>query len=82
MPAGATANHRVNRTWQALPTEPFRGLQDNIHFMDGVDGRCVNGQGKICKTSDGAQQRNLLLTKSLAQRTVVYAALRVVGPAV
>ena len=82
MPPGATANHRVNRTWQALPTEPFRGMQDDIHSINGVDDRCVNSQGKICKTSDGGQQWKLLLTKSLAQRTVVYAALRVGGPAV
>ena len=82
MPAEATANHRVDGTWQALPTQPFRGMQDDIHFIDSMNGWCVNGQGKIYKTADGGQQCKLLLTKNLAKRAVVRAALRVGGPAV
>jgi photosystem II stability/assembly factor-like uncharacterized protein len=62
--AEATASYRVDGTWQALPTEPFQGKQDDIHFIDAATGWYVNGDGKIYQTSDGGQQWKLLLTQS------------------
>lgn len=40
-------------TWTKLPTEPFRGKQDDIFFINARVGWYVNGTGKIYKTTDG-----------------------------
>jgi photosystem II stability/assembly factor-like uncharacterized protein len=39
--------------WTKLPTEPFRGKQDDIFFVSPAVGWYVNGTGKIYKTTDG-----------------------------
>jgi hypothetical protein len=42
-------------TWSKLPTEPYRGKQDDIFFLTPELGWYVNGSGKIYKTTDGAR---------------------------
>ncbi len=39
--------------WKKLPTEPYRGKQDDIFFITPTTGWYVNGLGKIYKTTDG-----------------------------
>ena len=39
--------------WQKLATEPYRGKQDDIHFIDANTGWYGNGLGKIFHTTDG-----------------------------
>ena len=45
----------VNYTWQKLETEPYRGKQDDIDFVNKNVGWYVNGYGKIFNTQDGGQ---------------------------
>jgi len=53
-PAGATPAPEV-AGWQALPTEPYRGKQDDIVFVDAQRGLYANGLGRIFKTTDGGR---------------------------
>lgn len=39
--------------WSKLDTEPYRGKQDDIYFVNPEIGWYVNGAGKIFKTTDG-----------------------------
>lgn len=39
--------------WQKLNTIPFRGKQDDICFINEMQGWYINGQGKMYKTIDG-----------------------------
>ena len=39
--------------WHKLDTEPYRGKQDDIHFIDEKLGFYVNGKGKAFRTEDG-----------------------------
>ena len=39
--------------WTKLTTEPYRGKQDDIYFVNPQTGWYVNGSGKIFKTTDG-----------------------------
>jgi hypothetical protein len=39
--------------WHRLDTEPYRGKQDDIHFIDEKLGFYVNGKGKVFRTEDG-----------------------------
>lgn len=39
--------------WEALPTEPFRGKQDDIVFASPAVGWYGNGAGRIFRTGDG-----------------------------
>lgn len=39
--------------WQQLPTEPYKGKQDDIFFIDRKVGWYGNGAGKIFMTKDG-----------------------------
>jgi photosystem II stability/assembly factor-like uncharacterized protein len=39
--------------WQKLPTEPFKGKQDDISFVDPDHGWYGNGQGKLYRTTNG-----------------------------
>lgn len=41
--------------WQALPTEPYRGKQDDIVFVDSQLGFYANGLGRIFRTTDGGR---------------------------
>lgn len=40
-------------TWRKLETQPYRGKQDDIFFIDENRGWYVNGEGKIYRTQDG-----------------------------
>uniref|UniRef100_UPI004047BFB1 WD40/YVTN/BNR-like repeat-containing protein n=1 Tax=Roseivirga sp. TaxID=1964215 RepID=UPI004047BFB1 len=42
-----------NFQWEKLNTEPYRGKQDDITFIDKNTGWYVNGSGKIFSTQDG-----------------------------
>ena len=39
--------------WRQLPTEPFRGKQDDIAFVSRKVGWYGNGSGKLYRTTDG-----------------------------
>lgn len=39
--------------WEKLKTEPYRGKQDDIYFVNDRIGWYANGAGKIYKTTDG-----------------------------
>ncbi|MFN7620515.1 MAG: WD40/YVTN/BNR-like repeat-containing protein, partial [bacterium] len=41
--------------WVKLPTEPYRGKQDDISFVDALTGWYGNGAGKLFRTTDGGQ---------------------------
>lgn len=60
-PAGLTPH--ANAQWFKLPTEAYRGKQDDIVFLDAQTGYYVNGAGKIFKTTDGGQAWSMLLHK-------------------
>ena len=47
--------------WYKLPTEPYKGKQDDIYFVDSKLGFYVNGKGKIYRTQDGGQHWQLVL---------------------
>lgn len=47
--------------WFKLPTEPYKGKQDDIFFVDQKLGFYVNGQGKIYRSEDGGQHWSLVL---------------------
>jgi photosystem II stability/assembly factor-like uncharacterized protein len=62
---GTTArNYSFAAGWQQLPTEAFKGKQDDIHFVDINTGWYVNGEGKIYGTSDGGASWQRLLQQS------------------
>ncbi len=42
-----------NYNWEKLNTEPYRGKQDDITFIDEQNGWYVNGYGNIYHTTDG-----------------------------
>lgn len=52
-----------NAQWFKLPTEAYRGKQDDIYFSDALHGLYVNGIGKIFKTADGGQHWSMVLHK-------------------
>ncbi len=49
--------------WQKLTTVPYKGKQDDIHFVDAQTGWYGNGEGKIYKTSDGGTTWSEQLSK-------------------
>jgi photosystem II stability/assembly factor-like uncharacterized protein len=54
---------QANAQWFKLPTEAYKGKQDDIYFIDAQHGWYVNGAGKIFKTVDGGQQWKMVLHK-------------------
>lgn len=44
---------RAGSAWTTLPTEPYKGKQDDIHFIDPDHGWYGNGAGKLFRTADG-----------------------------
>jgi len=52
-----------NASWQKLDTEPYRGKQDDITFINKLEGWYVNGSGKIYKTIDGGDTWKLAFEK-------------------
>jgi photosystem II stability/assembly factor-like uncharacterized protein len=43
----------ADAAWQKLNTVPYKGKQDDIHFINPQQGWYVNGAGKIYRTQDG-----------------------------
>lgn len=41
--------------WQKLPTEPYKGKQDDIYFVNPDVGFYVNGKGNIWRSTDGGR---------------------------
>lgn len=60
---GTSAVRAEDYTWKKLPTEAYRGKQDDIHFVTPQIGWYVNGGGKIFKTVDGGNNWELKLHK-------------------
>jgi photosystem II stability/assembly factor-like uncharacterized protein len=52
-----------NYHWDKLKTEPYKGKQDDIYFINEQQGWYVNGYGKIFKTSDGGSHWEIQLEK-------------------
>jgi len=42
-------------SWKKLSTEPYRGKQDDIYFINEKTGWYINGYGRIYHTKDGGQ---------------------------
>jgi photosystem II stability/assembly factor-like uncharacterized protein len=59
----AQRQYRFDAGWQLLPTEAFRGKQDDIHFVDASTGWYVNGEGKVYGSADGGQRWQLLASQ-------------------
>jgi hypothetical protein len=55
LPAWATG---PTSRWVKLSTEPFKGKQDDISFIDADHGWYGNGQGKLYRTADGGASWN------------------------
>lgn len=55
--------HAQQYAWQKLKTEPYRGKQDDICFVDENRGWYINGYGKIFHTNDGGQKWEMQLEK-------------------
>lgn len=53
--AAVNAVAQPGAQWHKLPAEPYKGKQDDIHFVDAQTGYYGNGAGKIYKTTDGGQ---------------------------
>jgi photosystem II stability/assembly factor-like uncharacterized protein len=53
----------LNAQWFKLSTEPYKGKQDDIFFVDAQTGFYGNGAGKIFKTTDGGANWTLVLNK-------------------
>jgi len=59
--------------WKILETEPYRGKQDDITFINKNVGWYVNGYGKIFKTKDGgATWEKQLEQKGTFFRTIAF----------
>jgi len=41
--------------WQKLPTEPYKGKQDDIYFVNQDVGFYINGKGNIWRSADGGR---------------------------
>jgi photosystem II stability/assembly factor-like uncharacterized protein len=52
-----------NYTWEKLKTEPYKGKQDDIYFINENVGWYINGYGKIYHTGDGGLSWILQLEK-------------------
>lgn len=52
-----------NYSWEKLQTEPYKGKQDDIYFINEQTGWYINGYGKIYHTKDGGNNWNLQLEK-------------------
>jgi photosystem II stability/assembly factor-like uncharacterized protein len=53
----------ANARWFKLPTEPFKGKQDDAYFVNPQLGFYVNGLGKIYRTQDGGQHWDVVLNQ-------------------
>ncbi len=53
----------VGAQWFKLPTEPYKGKQDDVFFVNPQLGFYVNGQGKIYRSRDGGTHWDLVLNQ-------------------
>ncbi|RUL77510.1 WD40/YVTN/BNR-like repeat-containing protein [Dyella choica] len=49
----ASLTPQAGSHWQKLPTEPYKGKQDDIYFVNQDVGLYVNGKGNIWRSTDG-----------------------------
>ena len=57
--------------WQKLPTEPYKGKQDDIYFVNQDLGFYVNGKGNIWRSADGGRSwQNVLKQPGTYFRTI------------
>lgn len=49
------SSYSQDYTWEKLNTEPYRGKQDDISFINKNEGWYINGYGKIYHTTDGGK---------------------------
>lgn len=61
--AGISSFAQKSLEWVKMNTEPYRGKQDDICFLDEKIGWYVNGSGNIFKTTDGGQNWTKQLSK-------------------
>ena len=54
-PSARAATPDASPAWVKLPTEPYRGKQDDVYFVDETTGWYGNGAGKLFRTTDGGQ---------------------------
>jgi len=65
--------HTQNFKWRFLETEPYRGKQDDITFIDRNTGWYVNGYGNIFHTKDGGTTwKKQLEKKGTFFRTIAF----------
>jgi photosystem II stability/assembly factor-like uncharacterized protein len=55
MPGAALGKEAQVTNWIKQTTEPYKGKQDDIYFVDAMTGWYGNGEGKLYHTSDGGQ---------------------------
>jgi len=68
-----TNYENYNFSWKKLDTEPYRGKQDDIDFVDEKTGWYVNGYGKIFHTKDGGSTwEKQLEKKGTFFRTIAF----------
>ena len=54
--------------WQASPSEPYKGKQDDIYFVTPKVGFYGNGTGKIFRTQDGGGSWQQVFVRSPDRR--------------
>ena len=59
----AVATPAASAHWFKLPTEPYKGKQDDIFFVTPQLGFYVNGHGKIFRSEDGGTSWQLTLSQ-------------------
>ncbi len=62
-PSPSVATVDAKARWFKLPTEPFKGKQDDVFFVTEKLGFYVNGLGKIYRTQDGGQHWDVVLNQ-------------------
>lgn len=62
-PAAAAPDSAPLPAWRKLTTEPYRGKQDDVHFISPDIGWYVNGTGRIFRTTDGGATFTMQLEK-------------------
>lgn len=60
LPARALAAIPAAADWRRLPTEPYKGKQDDIAFVSPDLGWYGNGQGKLYRTADGGESWEMI----------------------
>ena len=66
-------SHAQEINWKKLETEPYRGKQDDITFIDEKTGWYVNGFGNIFHTEDGGTTwQNQLKKEGTFFRTIAF----------